>query len=319
VTRLSEAIAELYSADPDSFVARRKELAAQARTAGDKAAAKEITALGKPTRSAWLINRLVRADPSGPARLAELSGELRAGEASLDGASIRRLSAARRDLIDELVRQAIGQTGQSPPSAALREEITDTFNAALADPQVASQVAAGTLLRSCRWAGFAPGIGTATEPAQMFARVPAAAPPASRAPAAASKPASSAKPTASPGDRKREQAEQALAEATQAIEHATAAQRERQEAVELVRRQLADEKERLTEAEQDTLAAQQALAQAQRHLSDAQRRQSEAERRLAAARQSLSRARQAAADAGAEVRSATAAQRRATQALARLS
>src|SRR5580698_9622545 len=81
------AAAELYSADPDGFVARRKELAAQARAAGDAAAAKQITALGKPTKSAWLVNRLVRTDPSVPARLAELAGQLRANATSLDGAS----------------------------------------------------------------------------------------------------------------------------------------------------------------------------------------------------------------------------------------
>ena len=39
-------------------------------------AAKEITALAKPTRSAWLINRLVRSDPSVPDRLAEVAGQL---------------------------------------------------------------------------------------------------------------------------------------------------------------------------------------------------------------------------------------------------
>ena len=60
---LAAAEAELYEADPDGFTARRAELAASARDAGEPAAAKQITALRKPTRSAWVVNRLVRSDP----------------------------------------------------------------------------------------------------------------------------------------------------------------------------------------------------------------------------------------------------------------
>ena len=135
---LSDAAADLYSADPESFTARRKELAAQARRAGDAEAAKSIAALGKPTKSAWLVNKLVRDDPTVPQRLADLGDQLRAGEAALDGASIRKLSAARRELIDSLVKQALGADAQR--QAALREEVTGTLNAALADPDVAKLV-----------------------------------------------------------------------------------------------------------------------------------------------------------------------------------
>ena len=161
---VTAAASELYSADPDVFTERRRELAAQARAAGDRAAAKSIAALGKPTRSAWVVNKLVRADPSVPARLAELGDRLRAGEAALDGASIRELSMARRDLLDRLVRQALAESGQQSASAAMRDEVTDTFSAALADPDIAGQVAAGTLVRAVHWAGFGPGIGTAAPP-----------------------------------------------------------------------------------------------------------------------------------------------------------
>ncbi len=169
---VSQAIADLYSGDLDSFIQRRRDLAAQARSAGDRAAAKTIAGLGKPTRSAWAVNKLVHADPSVPGRLAELGDRLRAGEAALDGASIRELSRARRELIDALTKRALAETGQSSQSAGMREEITDTFSAALADSEIAEEVAAGRLLRAAHWAGFGPGIGTAigTGPA------PAAAP-----------------------------------------------------------------------------------------------------------------------------------------------
>src|SRR5262245_29270511 len=169
---ISQAIADLYSGDLDAFIERRRELAAQARAAGDRAAAKTIAGLGKPTRSAWAVNRLVHADPDVPVRLAELGDKLRAGEAALDGASIRELSRARRELIDALTRRALAESGQASASPAMREEVTDTFSAALADPEVAEQIAGGRLVRAAHWAGFGPGIGTAigTTPA----RAPAA-------------------------------------------------------------------------------------------------------------------------------------------------
>jgi len=118
---LRAAADELYAADLDSFTERRKELAAGARAAGEPAVAKEIAALRKPTRSAWAVNRLVRADPTVPERLATLAGDLRAAEAALDGHRIRELSQARRELVDALVRQALDMTGESAPPAALQD------------------------------------------------------------------------------------------------------------------------------------------------------------------------------------------------------
>ena len=46
---LGEAVAELYSSDPDEFVERRGALVARGREAGQAPAAKQIAALRKPT------------------------------------------------------------------------------------------------------------------------------------------------------------------------------------------------------------------------------------------------------------------------------
>jgi len=151
---LAEAAAELYANDPAEFTRRRAALAAGARTAGDKAAATAITALRKPTRSAWLVNRLVRDDPAVPSRLAALAADLRSAGRALDGARIRELSRARRDLVSELTRRALGGADQSSAAPALREQVSATFGAALADPEVAGEVASGTLLKPVGQAGF---------------------------------------------------------------------------------------------------------------------------------------------------------------------
>jgi hypothetical protein len=304
MSRLSEAIDELYSADPDEFTARRKDLATQARAAGDKAAAKEIAALAKPTRSAWLVNRLVRTDPSVPGRLAKIGDQLRAGEATLDGPAIRKLSVARRALVDALVRQAVAE---SNASATLREEVTETLNAALADPEVATQVAAGTLVRAAHWAGFGPGIGTALGPAPGVA--PATSAKATSGPAKA--PAAPAKDAATGPAQRRQQAERAAADAALAVQAAAAAERAKQQTVRNLEGQIAKHRDEVAVNEQSVLQAQRQLALAQRNLADTQLRLTEAEQSLATARQDLK-------GAGVQARQAVAAQRKAQQALDRL-
>ncbi len=120
---LANAVAELYEADPDEFTGRRQGLAAQAREAGEPAVAKQIAALRKPTRSAWVVNRLVREDPEVRARLDEISADLRAAAGSADGGRIRELTASRARLVDELTRQALQVSELPAPPAALREEV----------------------------------------------------------------------------------------------------------------------------------------------------------------------------------------------------
>ncbi len=155
---LAEATDELYGSDPEGFTGRRAALAAEARAAGDRAAARQIAGLRKPTRPAWIINQLVRGDPGVAARLSGLGDDLRTAAIALDGAKIRELSRARRRLIDSLIRQALQQAGEQSPPAALREDLTATFGAALADPEVARELAAGTLLRAVHRADFSSGI-----------------------------------------------------------------------------------------------------------------------------------------------------------------
>ncbi len=147
-----EAAAELYAGDPAEFIRRRGELAARARAAGDATAARAITSLRKPTRAAWVVNRLVRDDPGAAARLAELGAGLQQAGHALDGGRLRELSRQRRELIAALTRQAL--TGLPDAPGALQEEVAATLSAAVTDPQVAAELAAGALVRPVERAGF---------------------------------------------------------------------------------------------------------------------------------------------------------------------
>jgi hypothetical protein len=157
------AVAELYGADPDVFTERRKALVAAAREAGDRAAASAIGALRKPTRAAWVVNRLARADPDAPARLAALAAELRAAERAKDGSRLRELSADRGALIDALTDRALAAAAVPDPPPSLRAEVTATLTAALADPRTAAAFAAGNLTKAAQWSGFGYGDFAADE------------------------------------------------------------------------------------------------------------------------------------------------------------
>ena len=237
---LADAVAELYQGDPEEFMARRGELVAQAREAGQAAVAKQIGALRKPTRSAWLVNRLVRADPEVTARLAALAAELRAG--GLDGGRIRELTAARARLVDDLTRQALEDVPAAP--AAVREEVAATFDAALADPDVAANL--GTLVRAAHWAGF----GLAGNAQGASAPAP---------PAAKTKKPAPAEPSAERERRHREKiisAERAVAEADRTADAANAAERERQDAVRRLEAELAQARQQLADARRQAYRAE---------------------------------------------------------------
>jgi hypothetical protein len=89
-----------------------------------------------------------------PARLADLAAGLRDAEQARDGRRLRELSERRRRLLDDLASQAFAAAGLPDPPSALRDEVTGTLAAALADPEVAADVESGTLTRPATWSGF---------------------------------------------------------------------------------------------------------------------------------------------------------------------
>lgn len=142
----------LYGVAPEEFTALRKQLATAAKKSGDAEAAKEIAAARRPTAAAWVVNNLVRADPTVKTRLGEMTAELRAAHAAMDGARIRESTALQRRLVAELVRAAFAAAALADPSAALRDDVTGTLQAAIADPEVAARL--GRLAKAEQWSGF---------------------------------------------------------------------------------------------------------------------------------------------------------------------
>jgi hypothetical protein len=151
-TATEDAQRRLYCVPPDEFMAARADLAARARADGEPALAARIAALRKPTTAAWIVNAFATGDASVVERLVALGAELRAAQDGLDPARMRELSGDRRRLVAELARAAFRAAGRPDPAIGLRDEVTETLDAAVADPGVARRL--GLLQRAEKWSGF---------------------------------------------------------------------------------------------------------------------------------------------------------------------
>ncbi|WP_370331280.1 hypothetical protein [Mycolicibacterium hippocampi] len=260
---VEDALDRLYSARPDEFTSLRAELAARAKGDGDPDAARRIAASRKPTTAAWVVNVLVLGGTA-RTRLTDLGTRLRESHAAMDGAAIRTLTAEQRRLVDELVRDGFRVAGLTNPAAAVRDSVTTTLQAAIADPDVAARL--GRLSKAEQWSGF--GEFGSTAAVSTAARDKATERVTRPRPEQAKRP--------STGDRRRQQARAELAAAARAK---------------------ADADEALTELQADLAAAR------LRH-QDAQRRLADAEQALTAARDAYEGAKQAGRDAAAAVKAA---------------
>lgn len=174
------ALDELYTARPEDFTALRTTLAAAAKKSGDADAARRIAGSRKPTAAAWVVNACAL---QGTARkeLTDLGSRLREAHAAMDGEAIRALTAEQRKLVEELTRTALRNSGLPSPSGALRDDVTATWQAAVADPDVAARL--GRLAKAEQWSGFGDfGFTAAVGPAPRAKAEPEKAEPKEAAP-----------------------------------------------------------------------------------------------------------------------------------------
>lgn len=149
---LGDAIDELYAGDPAEFVATRKRLVAAARKQADKELPKTIGALRKPSAAAAAVNQLARQeDPPDIPALRELGERMRDAAARMDTAALKELGAERSSLIRELLAEteSFGATG-----AAAKDQLTQTFTAALASAEAEDAVCSGHLVNPLSYSGF---------------------------------------------------------------------------------------------------------------------------------------------------------------------
>lgn len=289
---LQAAADELYGLPPDEFVARRTALAAEVRAAGDRALAKLISQLRRPTRTAWLVNLLARSETARVDELLSLADALRDAQRRMDGAALRTLSRQRRTLVDALSRRAVDlghEAGYTAPDGALRE-ISTTLQSALADPEAAESLRRGHLSQALSYGGF-PEVDLA---AQLAASLPAStdlAEPGSPQPDDLSTDQAAAHPESAPETKARQAAQHEIErrEAQARLARADAADRARAAAEE------AEEGAQAATARADDLADQ--VESLRARLRDAEEAEREARQEARAARKRLQELRLAAATA----------------------
>jgi hypothetical protein len=262
---------ELYDVPPSRFVADRDEQVRAARAAGDRERATELSRLRRPTRSAWAVNLLARRNADALDELLALGDRLRNAHRGANFEELRELSEQRRHTIARLVRRAgeLAAEADEPLGPAAVEEVDQTLQAAVADPDAAEQVRAGRLEKPLTYAGIGPALAAPT--LRMVAPAP--------------------RPAAEPGSqRDGERAERDAATAA-AIDEAQAE-------IDRIEREVAQAGADEKRAQIKLQAAEEEQAQLRKRLADALQRRDgavaerdAARRRLAAAERELSRAR----------------------------
>jgi hypothetical protein len=145
--------ADLYQLPPEDFTAARDAAAKQAKADGDRSAAAELKALRRPSVAAWLVNRLAQTESELLDSLLALGPELAEAQAAGSGDLLRELGAQRRSLVDAVTDRAV-RLAERDVAPAVRVEVSDTLEAALADPASAQAVRSGRLVRGLSYAGF---------------------------------------------------------------------------------------------------------------------------------------------------------------------
>lgn len=153
-----EVADELYGLGPSDFVAARTDRQKQARSDGDKALAKQIGALRKPTIVGWVLNVTVRDADDDVADLLDLGEALREAQQHLSGATLRTLTKQRQRAVRAVANRAaeIAEDRGHPIGEDVVREVTQSLNAALSDADIADELRRGRMLGAAEYSGFGP-------------------------------------------------------------------------------------------------------------------------------------------------------------------
>ncbi|MGZ4666718.1 MAG: hypothetical protein ACXV5Q_17205 [Frankiaceae bacterium] len=164
---VAEFADELYGLPPEEFTAARNERAKVYRSGGDRKLGAQIAALRKPSTAAWVVNQLARHRRAELDQLIELGATMREAHLDLKAERLRTLSDQRHRVIAALAgagRALAAEQGHAV-SETVVQEVEQTLEAALADPDAAQAVGSGHLLTALSYAGLGGGGGAVADPA----------------------------------------------------------------------------------------------------------------------------------------------------------
>ncbi len=268
-----DAVADdLYGLPPAEFTGARNARAAASRPP----LSKRIAALRKPVAAAFAVNLLARDGQLGEAL--ELSAALREAQDDLDAAELSRLGGQRRALVGALAARAADLAASQgvAVSAATKDAIAKTINAAVMDAGAAAAVMTGRLVAPLEAGAFEP----ADLDAAVGGSVPGIVAPPPRDDLAQRRARRAAEKAAREADR-------AASEAEREAARAGAARASAQERVDHLDERAAELRRDLDRVEADAESARQKLADLDRRASAAASRAGEARRQADAAQRNV--------------------------------
>ena len=168
---LDQALAELYDASPEDFVAERKRLAKELKADDRAADAEHLAKLRKPVVAAWALNRLARDHQRDIDLLLDSGHRLRQAQAGVLRGDARetfeQAQKTERETIARLVRAA-GQllTERGGASQTVLEQIATSLHAAAVSENGRAVLAAGQFTEPPTLEGFDALAGLAPPPSK---------------------------------------------------------------------------------------------------------------------------------------------------------
>ena len=147
-TPSSDAFDRLYAAPLGEFVAVRRELAASLKAAGHVAAATEVGAAKKPSRTAWAMNQVARRSPGELRAAFDAHAAAAAAQSKGDAAAMRETVRAFREALGAVARSSaqVAADAGIPLSATQVRQLGETVRAAIADDAARERLLAGRLV-----------------------------------------------------------------------------------------------------------------------------------------------------------------------------
>jgi regulator of replication initiation timing len=280
---------ELYALPLDRFTPERDARAKAAK--GDKDLVAALKGLRKPSLAAWVVNLLVRRESAQVEQVLAVGAALREAQEGMDGAELRALTKQRRQLTSAVTGQARALAADEgvKVTQSVADEVEATLTAGLVDPDAARAVRSGLLVRSLKTTGV-DAVDVAAAVALPDALGFAASPTTAESPPPPEL-------HVVPGDdaaRRREEAEQALAEAEQevrtsekqlgktrrAVEKLQARSLQLQSELDELRRRLSELESKAEETDDELAEAEEAHDTAEHDHADATRARDDARQAL---------------------------------------
>lgn len=148
VSALETALDELFGVAPEEFIEKRKALAATLKGAATKTVMeqnKTVMEQKKPTRGAFLLNRLVRQYPGEIAELVKIGERLTRAHHGGDAATLGDVIAVQRKTVDSLRAKAAKLSTQSHVATGEISAVNAAVDGVTTSPGRAAELKLGRL------------------------------------------------------------------------------------------------------------------------------------------------------------------------------